>query len=234
MRGISFKGLRGEKKISLYLLVPILAIIAFSLCFVSESEAKDKKKKALTPEQKKELARKAKEDLDGTSWKITLRDMVRVEGKKVKQMEDEIYFKDMRVRSKRMTDEGFNPTNYTVRVKGRDNETTVWETMQTSEDKGVAFWRGSKKKGSETMRGVLSWHISDTKKEDYSFRGIPKIDEPEDLAVEELALDDEAAVIKEAAPAEPKVAVVKQKVVEKKAVVKEPVKEESKKKWWQK
>ena len=42
--------------------------------------------------------------------------------------------------------------------------------MQTSESKGVAFWRGQFQKDG-SVQGVLSWHVSDDDRRDFAFSG---------------------------------------------------------------
>ena len=55
------------------------------------------------------------------------------------------------------------------------------------------------------MRGVLSWHISDNKKKDFSFRGTAKEPEPEEEGMEAAEAEGEAeqvAAKKEEEPAQ--------------------------------
>jgi hypothetical protein len=62
---------------------------------------------------------------------------------------------------------GFQATNYSLSIQG--DGTFVWETMQTSEKSGIAFWRGEISADMQSMRGILSHQISDKNKEEYSF-----------------------------------------------------------------
>jgi len=164
----------------------------------------------LTAEERNKLENKAKEGLNGTVWEINLAEMASGEGAQSKKKEtaETLYFENLQVRMQGMLDKGFNPTNYTIRLKGKDNAIIVWETMQTSEDKGIAFWRGQFEKGSKSMRGVLSWHLDENKKIDYSFKGTQKEIAPEvkpvaeapapTVAAEEAAVQEVPATAAEA------------------------------------
>jgi len=179
MRLLIYKAVRYGICVSLILAVSMLG--TFSIVSYAKDEAKEqakKKEKALSPEERNKLENKAKEELNGTVWEIRLTEMVSGDTTKAKKDEkdDTLYFEDFRIRAAGMADNGFNPSNYSIRLKGKENEIIVWETMQTSEDeaKGVAFWRGQFEKGTKSMRGVLSWQISENKKADYSFKGTQK------------------------------------------------------------
>ena len=228
-----------HKKIIGILFLSLTAVLIASLSIISFSEAETKKGKVakpLTSEQKKELAKEAKNDLDGTTWEITLREMASGGTKKKrKEIKDTLTFSNMRIGSKRMKNKGFEATNYSIRIKGRDNEIVVWETMQTSEAKGIAFWRGETRKDTDTMRGVLSWHLSDTKKEDYSFSGIKN---EEELVVEPTAkeADEEVGGVAVEKAASGVTQTVVETPKEEERAPKAEKKEEPKKKkkrWWQ-
>lgn len=126
----------------------------------------------VTPAQiKRQLVLEAKENINGSIWTIDLR-QTGVAKDKGTQETDVVRFENYKVQSDKLKKEGFSQTNYTVRLKGRENEIVIWETMQTSEDKGIAFCRGEIRDGK--MRGVISWHISEKKKQEYSFVSIKK------------------------------------------------------------
>jgi len=95
-----------------------------------------------------EAIAKQKAALNGVDWTVEVRPM----NGKGKGETDMISFADDKVVSKNLQKEGFVPTNFTVRLL--DDGTVIWETMQTSDKAGAAFWRGDIKDG--VMRGVLS------------------------------------------------------------------------------
>ncbi|GEM_PF-1927036 len=102
--------------------------------------------------------------LNGT-WDIELTPMY---GEKPKQpIKDTLQFEQSRVSSQKLTTDGFSPTNATVTVG--DDGIPVWETMQSSDAKGVVFWRGELHGGS--MQGILSKHPVNGNAEDYAFSG---------------------------------------------------------------
>ncbi|MFH1782908.1 MAG: hypothetical protein ABH848_04770 [Candidatus Omnitrophota bacterium] len=224
--------------------ISLILIIVSILCINLSARAAEEE--GLTPAQiKKELIRGFKKKLNDTSWEITLRNSAGQE-----EM-DIVSFKDYKVVSRKMLVEGFNPSNFTVRMKGERK--IIWETMQTSEKKGVAFWRGdifaSDIEKGAVMRGVLSWHIKDGVKRDYNFNskewdGEWKKEELAPKPVEETPIE-EAVVeeapkeetLKEEPEPEPEVKEeVKEPVQEApKKEVKTPVPEKKKKKkaWWQ-
>ena len=126
----------------------------------------------LTPAQiKRQLVQEAKENINGSIWTIDLRQTGVAKDKGIQET-DVLRFENYKVQSDKFKKEGFPQTNYTVRLKGRENEIVIWETMQTSKDKGIAFCRGEIRDGK--MRGVISWHISEKKKQEYSFVSIEK------------------------------------------------------------
>ncbi|MBU1083965.1 MAG: hypothetical protein KKG84_02615 [Candidatus Omnitrophica bacterium] len=117
-------------------------------------------------EEKTITAKEAKEMIDNTVWKVELKEMSTEKNRE--EMKDILRFSEGKIASDKMVSEGFAATNFTVRIKGKDR--VIWETMQTSEKNGIAFWRGELREG-QPMRGVLSWHIKENKVKDYSFAG---------------------------------------------------------------
>ena len=105
--------------------------------------------------------------LNGTEWNIELTSM---SGKAAKHpLKDTLKFTQGKIESSKLVAESFMASNYTVTVG--DDEIPVWETMQTSTEKGTAFWRGELHQ--DTMSGVLSKHPLKGEAEDYSFVGHP-------------------------------------------------------------
>ncbi len=197
----------------------------------------------LTPVQKKrQMIQEAKENINGTVWTIKLRRTGEGKVSKKENKENDILrFENYKVQLEGFKKDGFEATNYTVRLKGRENEIVIWETMQTSEDKGVAFCRGEIRDGK--MRGVISWHISDKNKKEYSFISTEKdetiqsseeVKEPVKESVKEPVKESVKEPVKESVKEPVKESVkepVKEQVKESvKESVKEPVKEKQKSK----
>ncbi len=128
------------------------------------------------------------ERLNGAEWAIELTPMSGEGAKATRQ--DTLLFAAGKVTSKQLSAKGYNTTNYTLTIG--DDGTPVWETMQTSETEGVAFWRGELRE--DGMRGILSKHPLEGNADDYSFvsRGekrvaVEKKAEPAQKAVSETA-----------------------------------------------
>lgn len=111
-----------------------------------------------------------KAELNGSEWKVKLVPS----NPKEKTEEDTLTFQNGQIKSKILSDRGFNATNYTVTVSDSDGP-AVWETMQTStkEKEGVVFIRGEWK-GSQ-MRGVFSQQIAEGQTRDYNFSTESKV-----------------------------------------------------------
>ncbi|MBN1871163.1 MAG: hypothetical protein JW800_01170 [Candidatus Omnitrophica bacterium] len=221
-------------------LFTIVGIVILSCCFTLYSIAAEGD---LDKEKKKAMIAKAKEELDNTVWDITLTEMGTT-----KKTEDKVRFVDGKVESDMLTGSGFQPTNYTVSIK--EETIVVWETMQSSEKSGLAFWRAEIE--GKRMRGVLSHHKSETNVKDYSFVSTGEGKELFKEAVEEMegapaaatteaseGLKEEMTKAKEEAKPEAKEEVkkVKEQAKEEVKAVKEEVKktdqEVKKKRWWQ-
>ena len=114
------------------------------------------------PQQAEETVRA---QLDGTRWMLQLTPLAG--GEKAKSQKDTVTFDAKQISSERLTKAGFPASNYTLTIG--DDGVAVWETMQTKEGEGVAFWRGELH--GATMRGVLSKHPADGTPEDFSFTG---------------------------------------------------------------
>ncbi len=107
-------------------------------------------------------ARKA--DLNNTEWAIELKTMGAAKGK---VENDTLHFFDGKIASANLGKAGYNITNFTLRML-EDNETLTWETMQTAEKDGVAFWRGDIGPDG-IMRGVLSKRDLKNNTKDFNF-----------------------------------------------------------------
>lgn len=102
--------------------------------------------------------------LEGTEWTIQLNPS---SGSKAVAQKDTITFTKKQVKSSFMEKTGYPASNYSLTLGGDGR--AVWETMQTKEGEGVAFWRGELE--GATMRGVLSKHPTEGPSEDYSVSG---------------------------------------------------------------
>jgi hypothetical protein len=114
--------------------------------------------------------KEAAKELENTLWRINLKQITQSEKKEA--FADVIRFKAGKVEMESLTSQGFSPTSYSVTVKGETYNIVVWETMQTSEKKGLAFWKGEIEEGR--MRGVLSRHLDGKTVKDYSFYSTAK------------------------------------------------------------
>jgi hypothetical protein len=146
--------------------------LAFSLimCFVSVSalaEDKGAAPSAVEVKQDEEMMAKrieaAEKELNNTKWQVTFNQITQTEKKD--SFTDTISFKDGKVEVAGLASQGFSASGFTISVK-RQN-TIVWETMQTGEKKGLAFWKGEVE--NDKMHGVLSRHIDEKTIKDYTF-----------------------------------------------------------------
>lgn len=127
-----------------------------------------KSDKAMEEELKVKRAEveKKRRELNNTEWQIELTPL---SGKGKKESED-IVFKDNQITILGFAKKGFPTTNYTLTIQ--EDSMIVWETMQTSKESGIAFWRGEMDKGMQNIRGILSHQIDEKTKQDYSFVSI--------------------------------------------------------------
>ena len=109
-----------------------------------------------------EIIAQKKAGLNNTEWVVDVKPM----GGKGKAGQDVITFSDNKVSSKNLAGQGFPASNYSVRLL--EDETVTWETMQTSEKSGIAFWRGDIGPDG-IMRGVLSKRDSKNNTSDFNF-----------------------------------------------------------------
>lgn len=123
---------------------------------------------------KRALIEEKRRKLNNTEWKIELRALggAAADKNKEKKEVDIVTFKDNQVIIEDFSKKGFPMTNYTLSVQ--EDGTCIWETMQTSEKSGLAFWRGELNPAMEIMQGILSHHIDDKTTKDFSFVSISK------------------------------------------------------------
>lgn len=115
--------------------------------------------KSINPEEQ------LRAQLDGTQWAIQLTPTSG--SKEAKPKEDSVSFTAKQVTSDFLSKAGYPSSNYSLSIG--DDGRGVWETMQTKEGEGVAFWRGELE--GTRMFGVLSKHPLEGDPEDYSFSG---------------------------------------------------------------
>ncbi len=106
---------------------------------------------------------KKRAELNNTEWQIELTPMT---GKGKKESET-VIFKDNKISFLNFGKKGFPVTNYSITVQ--EDGSFIWETMQTSEKSGMAFWRGEMDAKAQRINGVLSHQIDAKTKQDYSF-----------------------------------------------------------------
>ncbi|MBU1998298.1 MAG: hypothetical protein ABIG46_08975 [Candidatus Omnitrophota bacterium] len=134
--------------------------------------SKEEKARLEALSAKRSAVEQKKKELNNTEWQIEL--VMTNAPAKPKKDTDSVIFKDNQVSISGYMPKGFPPTNYTLTISG--DGTLVWETMQTSEKVGVAFWRGEISPNMQIMRGILSYHVDDKTVRDYSFVSVAKKD----------------------------------------------------------
>lgn len=115
------------------------------------------------------VAAKKKAELNGKEWNVELR-AAGAAGKS-KAEADVISFAEDKVISKNLSTQGFAASGFTVRLE--EDGTVIWETMQTSEKSGTAFWRGDIGPDG-IMRGVLSKRDAKGNVKDFNFVSVAK------------------------------------------------------------
>jgi hypothetical protein len=107
-------------------------------------------------------------EINGTQWEV----QVALAGgaKGILPAKDTLTFQDGRFTSKSLNDMDFSSTNYTLTVQ--ESGVTIFETMQTSEKNGIAFWRGEWKE--DVMSGIISRQL-EKGNEEYNFTSSSKV-----------------------------------------------------------
>lgn len=121
-------------------------------------KAREAQLKNAREQQQKKLA-----ELNNTEWQI---EMTPLSGKGKKEI-DTVTFSANQVAIAGYVKKGFAATNFTLTVQ--EDGMVVWETMQTSDKAGTAFWRGEVERSMQTMRGIVSYQVDDKTKHDFSF-----------------------------------------------------------------
>jgi hypothetical protein len=135
----------------------------------SQQQAQAEKARDEALKAKRAIAQKKMNELNNTEWAV---EMSSLSNPKAKKEEDAVIFKDNQVSIASYSKKGFPTTNFTLTVQ--EDGMVIWETMQTSEKSGIAFWRGELDPKMQTMRGVVSYAIDNKNKQDYSFVSVSK------------------------------------------------------------
>jgi len=133
-----------------------------------EEPKKIDKAKEQSEKERKALTERKLNELNNTEWQIELSSL----SGKGKKDNDIVQFKNKQVYIGNFSKRGFPATNFTLTVQ--QDGSIVWETMQTSDKSGIAFWRGEMDAAMQTMRGILSHQIDEKTKEDFSFISLNK------------------------------------------------------------
>ncbi len=193
--------------------IAILGVFILSTTIWTEVASGARKGKSKEEEERlkaMEAKRAAKEELNNTEWEISLTRMAK-EGARAKT--DILRFVNYQVVSEALSSRAYPASNYTLTIK--EDGTVVWETMQTHEEEGLAFWRGEWRKDPETqgdmMSGVLSLHPREGEPENFSFvseskKDIEIVEEAPKAGeiVEPEKIVEPEEVIEEEKPKEPK------------------------------
>ena len=121
-------------------------------------------------EKKRDEARAA---LNGTSWAAQLRS-----DKTGKTYQDTLTFQGRTVSSAWLSKAGYGSSNYSPRVE--EGGLVVWETMQSKEGEGLAFWRGEMQ--GTKMSGVLNKQPTKGEPESFTFTAVPSGQPPTPMA----------------------------------------------------
>lgn len=149
-------------------MIPIMIGMVFSSILLSgdarAAKDKDDEEEARIAMRKK--VEEKKEQFNGSQWSITVNPQQQG-AKGALSDSDVLTFQNGQFSSKNFSKLGFKPTNYTLTVPEDEASPTVWETMQTSEEGDVAFWRGEWK--DKDVNGVINYAVKDKKNEEYFF-----------------------------------------------------------------
>ena len=168
------------KKAPILILVMVVLLIfnADSFAFWWQEKKEESESPKAAPAKTRQISGDAKQilketkrkQLNNTEWEIELTTFG--DPKRKRTETDILTFQNNQVSSASLSKQGYSPTNYTPNLQ--DDETFVWETMQTAAKGGVAFWRGEIDANMEKMQGILSHHVSDKKTNDYTFQSVNK------------------------------------------------------------
>ncbi len=147
-------------------------LMAIAAVFCGKAQAKEQQPQASQPSAETASVAQPKTpeeallaQLNGTQWSLKLTPSNAA--KEQKPVNDTVSFNGRKITSEFLSKSGYPSSNFSLSMGGDGKG--VWETMQTKEGEGVAFWRGEI--DGSTMRGVLSKHPVEGNPEDYSFAG---------------------------------------------------------------
>lgn len=181
-------------------------VLSFGTLQAEEKKLSADKGEALRAEINRQ-ADEAKADLNGSEWEISVKPSSKV-SKSIFSSNDTLTFQNNRFQSEQMTEEGFRPTNYTVTVPEDKQLPVVWETMQTSSEGEVMFWRGEWNREKNLMSGTIVRQLEEGN-EDYYFtsvsaKDIPPTSEPAEEGKEEVLEAEPLKVLGASEPQESK------------------------------
>lgn len=181
-------------------------VLSFGTLQAEEKKLSTDKGEALRAEINRQ-ADEAKADLNGSEWEISVKPSSNV-SKSIFSSNDTLTFQNNRFQSEQMTEEGFRPTNYTVTVPEDKQLPVVWETMQTSSEGEVMFWRGEWNREKNLMSGTIVKQLEEGN-EDYYFtsvsaKDIPPTSEPAEEGKEEVLEAEPLKVLGASEPQESK------------------------------
>ena len=106
-------------------------------------------------------------EINGTTWEIDLH--AATKKGRARSEKDTLIFSEGKFTSKNFEAQGYSAVGYSVRV-GNDNS-TIWETMQTKEGKDRIFWRGVVDPQTMQIRGVFCKQSTRGQMQDFNFSG---------------------------------------------------------------
>jgi REP element-mobilizing transposase RayT len=165
-----------EKKSNLVPVLSVSAVVllvgAVTLLYIYNTNILRKEKTAVSrnkislPAQTPENALLLTE-LDGTEWTIQVRS-----ASGGQTYYDKLEFKQGEVSSKTMSEKGFNPSRYNLKI--REDGTFTWETMQRSGSGEISFWRGETDTAGK-MSGGFSRQPQGEQAQDFSYSSLQYI-----------------------------------------------------------
>ncbi len=157
-------------------------VLSFCAAFSGSAMAADKKKgkegvaPALTEAQRGAIEARALEQLDAQSWTIYLT----MQGAKKPRVEtDLLTFTADSVTSQNLLAKGYTGSN--ISLTAQEDGTTVFETVQRTEDGSMAMWRG--RLSGNKLTGIVNMRSKEGQSDIYSFTTIMPVvsNEPEPM-----------------------------------------------------
>ena len=106
-------------------------------------------------------------EINGTTWEIDLR--AATKKGRARSEKDTLIFSEGKFASKNFEAQGYSAVGYSLRLG--NNNSTIWETMQTEEGKNRIFWRGVVNPQTMRIHGVLCKQSTRGQMQDFNFSG---------------------------------------------------------------